>query len=107
MATALSLLLFGVVLVVQTLIAAVMTRYFRVRLNTRPGWVIYTVLLVPLALLATTLVFSGLLNIGPNLGDPAVVLGVMVGMPTALGVTVDVLYVTPPDEYDLPDARRG
>ena len=107
MATALNLLLFGVVLVVHALIAAVMTRYFRVRLATRAGWMIYSALLIPLALVATTLFFTGLLNIGPALGNTAVVLGVLVGMPMALGVTVDVLYVTPPEEYDLPDTQRG
>lgn len=107
MATALSLLLFGVVLVVQTLIAAVMTRYFRVRLNTRLGWIIYSALLVPLALLSTTLLFTGLLNIGPDLGEPAIVAGVLIGVPTALGMTVDVLYMAPPEEYELPDTQRG
>jgi hypothetical protein len=27
----------------------------------------------------------------------------MVGLPLAVGVTVDVLYMRPPEEYDLPE----
>jgi hypothetical protein len=48
-------------------------------------------------------VFTGVLGIGPNLGDPVAALAVMVGMPLALGFTVDTLYVPPPEEYDLPE----
>lgn len=99
------LLLTGVVLAVHTLIAAVMTRYFRIRMHTRWGAVLYTLLLVPLALVVTTLVFSGPLAIGVNLGGPATALAVMVGMPLVLGFTIDVLYVPPPEEYDLPDTQ--
>jgi hypothetical protein len=99
------LALTGVVFAVHTLIAAVMTRYFRIRMHTRWGSVVYTLLLVPLALLVTTLVFTGVLGIGVSLGDPTTALAVMVAMPLALGFTIDVLYVPAPEEYDLPDTR--
>jgi hypothetical protein len=99
------LVLTGAVLAVHTLIAAVMTRYFRIRLHTRWGSVLYTLLLVPLALVVTTLLFSGVLGIGVNLGTPTTVLAVLVGMPLALGVTIDVLYVPAPEEYELPDTQ--
>ena len=56
-------------------------------------------------LFATTLVFSGPLGIGTDLGSPVAALGVMIGLPLALGFTLDVLYIPPPEEYDLPDRR--
>ncbi|MFW6320700.1 MAG: hypothetical protein ACOC0Z_02510 [Halohasta sp.] len=97
--------LFGGVLVGHTLLAAVLTRFFRLRLETQYGWVIYTVCLLPVVLFASTLVFTGLLQIGPNLGSPLVVFGVMIGLPIAVGVTIDLLYVAQPDEVELPDTR--
>lgn len=97
------LLLTGVVLAVHTLVAAVMTRYFRIRLSTDWGAVLYTLLFVPVVLVVLTQVFTGVLGIGPDLGSAVTVLAVMVGLPLAVGVTVDVLYVRPPEEYDLPE----
>jgi hypothetical protein len=105
MVSVLSLVLFGAVLVFHTLIAAVMTRFFRIRLNTQWGYVVYSFLLVPVVLFVSTLVFTGILSIGVDLGSPATALGVMIGMPMALGFTIDTLYVPPPEEYDLPETR--
>lgn len=105
MASLLNLVLFGVVLVVHTFLAAMITRYFRVRMETRWGAVLYALLLTPLVLLVTTLLFSGILGIGVDLGSPAAVVGVMIGMPLALGFTVDVLYIPSPEEYDVPEPR--
>ncbi|WP_101294339.1 hypothetical protein [Halegenticoccus soli] len=105
MATLLNLVLLGAVLAIHTLIAAVMTRYFRIRLKTQIGAVVYSLFLIPVVLFVTTLVFSGALNIGVNLGSPAAALGIMIGLPLALGFTIDVLYVPSPDEYELPDTR--
>jgi hypothetical protein len=102
MATLLDFALMAVVFAGNTLIAAVMTRFFRIQLHTRWGTVVYTALLVPLALVITTIVaFS--LGVGVDLGSAGAVLGLMVGLPMALGVTIDVLYVPSPDEYELPD----
>lgn len=98
-------LLAGVVLAVHALVAAVMTRFFRIRLSTDWGAVVYTGLLIPVVLFVLTQLFTGVLGIGPNLGSAATVLAVMIGLPLAVGVTVDVLYVRPPEEYDLPKAR--
>jgi hypothetical protein len=97
------LLLTGAVLAVHTLIAAVTTRYLRVRMNTRWGAALYILLVVPFLLVVTTLVF-GQLPLVP-LGDPVTVVAVMIGAPLALGATIDVLYVPAPGEYDLPEAR--
>ena len=102
MATLLDFALMAVVFAGNTLIAAVMTRFFRIQLHTQWGTVVYTALLVPLALVVTTIVaFS--LGVGVDLGSAGAVLGLMVGLPMALGVTIDVLYVPSPDEYELPD----
>lgn len=100
---AVELLLTGVVLAVHTLIAAVTTRYLRIRMRTRWGQVLYAVLLVPLVLVVTTLVFGQLPLV--RFDDPATVVAVMIGAPFVLGATIDVLYVPAPDEYDLPEAR--
>lgn len=105
MATVLDFALMGVVFVGNTLLAAVMTRFFRIQLETRWGAVVYTAFLVPIVLVVTTIAaFS--LGVGVDLGNAAVVVGLMVGMPTGLGAAIDVLYVPSPEEYDLPDTTR-
>jgi len=101
----LDLVLTVVVLAIHALVAAVMTRFFRIRLSTDWGTVVYTLLFVPVVLFVLTQLFTGVLGIGPNLGSPATVLAVMVGLPLAVGVTVDVLYMRPPEEYDLPEPQ--
>ncbi len=95
----------ALVLAAHTLLAAVVTRYLRLRMRTDWGTAVYVLLLVPVLLVAATLV-TGQLPLVP-LGSPVVVLAVMVGVPLALGVAVDVLYVTPPEEYELPRPRSG
>ncbi|MFA1612400.1 hypothetical protein [Halobellus rubicundus] len=107
MVSVVGLVLFGAVLVIHTLLAAVLTRFFRLRLKTQWGYVIYSFVLIPVALLVTTLVFFGVLPIGAGLDlGPTALLGAAVGLPLALGFTIDTLYVPAPDEYDLPE-RRG
>ncbi|WP_338737701.1 hypothetical protein [Haloplanus salilacus] len=105
MATVLDIALMGVVLVGNTFLAAVMTRFFRIQLDTRWGAIVYTAFLVPVVLVVTTIgAFS--LGVGVDLGSAAAALALMVGLPMGLGVTIDVLYVPAPDEYDLPDTAR-
>lgn len=103
MAGAVELVLFAGVLGVHTLVAAVMTRFFRVVLDTRLGSAVFTGFFVPVVLLFSTLFFTGILKIGPDLGGAYAALAVMIGAPLVLGVTVDLLYVPSPDEYELPD----
>ena len=102
MVSLVSLVLIGVVLVGHTLIAAVMTRFFRIRMHTQWGSVLYALALIPVALVVSTLVFGQV--VAADFGVPTL-LGLWVGMPLALGFTVDVLYMEPPKEYDLPQAR--
>lgn len=106
MATVVELVLFGVVLAVHTLLAAVATRFFRLRMKTQWGWVIYTLLVTPVLLFVTTLLTTGALGIGPDLGGPGIAIAVMIGVPLALGFTIDLLYVPAPEEYDLPDTQN-
>ena len=106
MASIVNLVLFGGVLAFHTLLAAVLTRFFRMQMNTQVGSVVYAALCIPVVLVASTLLFSGVLGIGVELGSSAVVLAVMVAMPLVLGFTIDVLYLPTPEEYELPDVAE-
>lgn len=99
-------LLVGLV-AVHTLIAGVLTRFFRLRLSTTWGWIVYTAVLSPMVLFGSTLLFTGVLGVGVgvDLGSPAAVFGLLVFLPVVLGATIDYLYVPPPEEYELPDTR--
>lgn len=99
--------LLAALVVFHTLVAGVLTRFFRLRLSTTWGWVLYTAVLTPTVLFGSTLLFTGFFGIGSgvDLGSPAVVAAVLVFLPVALGATIDYLYMPPPDEYELPDTR--
>jgi len=105
MVSAVGLALLVVVLAVHTLIATVVSRYFRLQLKTQVGWAVYSALIIPVLLLFVTLITG---NLVPDLGlDRASVIGLLVGMPLALGFTLDTLYVPPPEAYDdLPEASE-
>ncbi|QCJ46059.1 MULTISPECIES: hypothetical protein [Haloprofundus] len=100
MVSVLGLVVLGVAFVAHTFVAAVITRFLRLRLDTQWGMVLYAVVLVPAALVALTLVTGQLVSV--ELGQMGT-LGLLVGMPLALGFTIDVLYMPSPDEYDLPE----
>ncbi|WP_224337329.1 hypothetical protein [Haloprofundus halobius] len=102
MVSVLGLVVLGLAFLVHTVVAAVMTRYLRLRLNTQWGMVLYAVVLIPLVLLALTLVTGQLIPL--KLGQMGV-LGLLVGMPLALGFTIDVLYMPSPDDSSLPGTR--
>ncbi|MGZ0746602.1 MULTISPECIES: hypothetical protein [unclassified Haloparvum] len=91
------------VVALHTLIAAVMTRFFRLRLETTWGTAGYVAFLIPVALFISTLVLTGPLGLGVDLGSSAVVLALLVLLPLSLGATIDVLYVEHPEEYELPE----
>jgi len=94
-----------VVVLVNTAIAVVATRFFRITLDTNWGAAIYTVLLVPIALLVGATVLSGLLGLGGGLGDRTVALLLTVGLPLALGITIDVFWMPPPEEIEAIQRR--
>jgi hypothetical protein len=94
-----------VILGVNSLAAALLTRLFRVRLKTGWGAVLYSVLLTPVALLVLVLVLGGA-GLGPDLGNPAAVVGITILLPLALGMAFDYFWQPAPEEVELPD-RRG
>ena len=93
----------AVIVLANTAIAALLTRFFRVRLQTDWAGPLYAVVLGSIALLATTLVLAGFLALGPNLGSPGVVVGVAILTPLALGMAVDYFWMPAPDDVELPE----
>ncbi|WP_435197004.1 hypothetical protein [Natronomonas sp. EA1] len=91
-----------VILAVNSLVAALLTRVFRVRLETRWGSVIYAVLIIPVVLVMLTLVLSGIVGLGFDLGDPATVMGIAVLLPLALGMSFDYFWQPAPEDVELP-----
>lgn len=92
-----------VVVGVHTLLAAVTTRFFRVRLTSQWGPLVYAAVLVPVVLVLSTMVLTGPLGLGPNLGDARTALFVLVVVPTALGVTIDYVWMPAPEDVELPE----
>ena len=108
MVSALGLVGLAIIILVNTAITALMTRFFRVRLETSWGSVIYTALLVPVVLVVSLLVLSGVLRLGNDVGSRGMVIGLTILLPLLLGVTFDFFWMPAPDEVDLPDNRsRG
>ena len=87
----------------NTGLAAVLTRIFRVRLETRWGGALYTMLLTPVVLLLVTLLVGGVYPLLPDLGSSATVVGVTVLLPLTLGVAIDYFWMPHPDEVEVPD----
>ena len=87
----------GFMLVVHSAIVALLTRFFRVRLHTRWGGALYALFISPVVLLVTTLFFSGVLALGPDLGSAAAVVAVVIGVPMAVDL---------PEKWDREDHER-
>lgn len=83
---------------IQTALAAVSTRFFRVLVVTRLATTLLVLLAVPALLLATTFVLSGALVLGFDLQDRYLAVLVAIVVPFVLGVTVDLVWVASPDE---------
>ena len=103
MVSVLALAGLAVIVGVHTLLAAVATRFLRVRLESAWGPLVYAVVLIPLLLVLSTMLLSGVLGLGPNLGDVRTVLFVLVALPTVLGVTIDYVWMPAPDDVELPE----
>ncbi len=95
----------GLLLIVglHTFIAAVATRFLRIRLETQWGTALYVLFLVPVILLLSTLVLSGPLGLGTDLGSQQAVVMLVIALPLTLGYTIDVFWMPHPDEIELPD----
>lgn len=96
----------GCLALVHAAIAALATRIFRVRLHTRWAPVLYTLLVVPVLYVATSLVVLGALGVGgAGSGvrlDRGTLLVLLFGLPLALGLAVDFFWMPAPEEVDLP-----
>ncbi len=91
----------------HTAVAAVATRLLRVRLATRWAPPLFALIIVPVLLLLSTLVVSGVFSVGPDLGDARVALFVLVAVPLGLGLAVDYLWMPAPEDVELPAPREG
>lgn len=100
MASLLSWVPILLVLGVNTAIAALLTRVFRVRLDTTWGAAVFVAFFVPVLQLIPVIVVGSLA--GPNLQSPALVLGLLVALPLAIGVTIDVFWMPAPEDVELP-----
>ncbi|WP_458187475.1 hypothetical protein [Haladaptatus sp. NG-WS-4] len=108
MVSAATTLGFLVIILVNTVITAVVIRFFRLRLATRWGAVVYTLLLVPLVYIATTLVLSGVVGFGGSgIRDTGTALILVWVLPFTLGVSIDLFWMPPPDEIDVPGKPNG
>ena len=87
--------------------AALMTRFFRVRLDTDWGPVVFALLIEPVVLTLLVLVLSGVLGLGGNLGSAGLVFGITVVLPMALGVAFDYFWMPAPDDVELPAEYRA
>jgi len=93
-----------VIVGLTTAIAALAPRFFRVRLNTQWGSALYAVVLTPIPLVGTTILFGTVL--GPNLGSASTVLALTVLVPLAIGIAFDFFWMPAPDDVPVPDNRR-
>jgi len=98
---------FLLIIVVNTVVASVAIRFFRLRLSTRWGAVLYTAVLVPVIFLVTTIVLSGFVGFGGsgvrNRGTALVLVWVV---PFTLAVTLDLFWLPAPEEAEIPE-RAG
>jgi len=90
---------------VNTVVAALATRFFRVRLATRWGAVLYTVGFVLVLYVGTTILLSGFVGFGGRgVGDTGTVLVLVWVLPLTLGYSIDYFWMPPPEQ--LPE-RSG
>lgn len=95
------------ILFVNTALAALLTRFFRVQMKTDWGSAVYIVSVVPVLQLVILLLGSGVLNLGPDVGSPTMVVGLTIVTPMAVGVAFDYFWMPAPGELDVPDGRSG
>jgi len=94
-----------VVVLVNSAVAALMTRFFRVRLNTRWRGLLYSLLFCPLALLVLGVVLSVPVGAFIDLTTVSFLLVVVI-VPLALGLTFDYIWMPSPDDVELPTSTN-
>lgn len=95
---------FLLIIVVNTVVAAVAIRFFRLRLATRWGAAVYTAVFVPVVYLVTTILLSGFVGFGGNgVEDTGTALILVWVLPFTLALSLDVFWMPAPEEVELPD----
>ena len=95
-----------VIVLVNTAVTALMTRFFRVRLNTRWGGLLYSVLLCPFAMFVLFM-FFGVLGLGGGLNlSNGVAMTVTIAIPLVIGMTFDYVWMPDPDDVELPTSAK-
>lgn len=91
------------VVAVHTVIAAVVTRFFRIRMETVWGSAVYAVAFVPTLLVASTLVLTGALGLGGAVGGKTTAVILVIAIPLTLGYAIDLLWMPDPETVELPE----
>jgi hypothetical protein len=91
----------AVMVLVNSTLAALATRFLRVRMTTSWGGMIYALLLIPLGLILLIPVYSGLLGSTVQFGATTTLLVVAVGIPLTLGLTFDYIWMPSPEDVEL------
>lgn len=90
----------AVIVAVNTVLAGVLIRFFRLRLDTDWGTAVYAVLFVPMALVVSTMLVGAVV---PGSASPEFVVLVAIVLPLGLGAAIDFFWMPAPDEVELPD----
>lgn len=90
-----------VIVLINSAVTALMTRFFRVRLNTRWGGALYSLLLCPLATAILAVVLSVPVGAFITLGRGSF-LFLAVLVPLAVGMTFDYVWMPAPEEVEVP-----
>ncbi len=85
---------------INAILAGIITRFARLWAETRLGTAVTIGLAVPLVLTLSTMVLSGVLFLGFNVQDTTVAVILAIGLPMALGVTIDYVWVASPEEVN-------
>jgi hypothetical protein len=95
---------FLLIIVVNTVLAAVAMRFFRLRLATTWGAVVYTAVAVPVLYVATTILLSGFVGFGgTGVEDRGTALILVWVVPFTLALSLEFFWMPAPDEVELPD----
>jgi hypothetical protein len=96
----------GILVIVglNTAIAALLTRFFRVRLDTRWGPVVFTLFITPVVLLVPTFLLGSVVPF--DLGSQAAVIAIALLLPLTMGIAFDYLWMPSPDDVELPTEYR-
>lgn len=90
----------AVIVLVNTAVAAVFARYFRLALATRVGALLFTAAGVPVLYVVTTIVLGGALGLGNQVfaGDDGLFFTLCWGFPFFLGLSIHLFWLPPVPE---------